>query len=63
MVGHQAIGPHRNARLAAARGEEIAVERIIAVLEEHLLTPIAALRDMMRQTGHDDAGKAGHGSG
>jgi hypothetical protein len=38
----------------------IAVERIIAVLEKNLLPPVAALRDMMRQTKHHNAGEEGH---
>jgi len=49
----------RDARLAAALGHEIAVERIVAVREENRLPPVAALRDMMRPTGHDNAGEAG----
>jgi hypothetical protein len=32
MVGHEAIRPHRDAGLGGAFGEEIAVQRIVAVL-------------------------------
>ena len=60
VVGHQAIRPHRDAGLAATLGQQIAVKRIVAILEENLLPPVATLGDMMRQTGHDDAGEAGH---
>jgi hypothetical protein len=60
VVGHEAIGPHRDARLAVALGQEIAVEGVVAVREEHALTPIALPRDMMRQAGNDDAAEAGH---
>lgn len=31
-----------------------------ALLEEHALTPIAALRHMMRQAVYDEAAEAGH---
>ena len=59
MAGHQAIGPHRDASLAAALGQQIAVQRIVAVLEEDFPPPVAALGDMMQQTGDDNAGDAG----
>ncbi len=55
VVRHQTIGPHRTDCPAARLGENVAVEREVAVVEEHALTPIATLRDMMRQTGHHDA--------
>ena len=48
----QAIGPNRDARLAAALSQQIAVKRIIAVREENLLLPVATLRDMIRRTRH-----------
>jgi hypothetical protein len=46
------------ARLAVALRQEIPVERIVAVLEENLLPPVAALCDMTQQPGDHDAGEA-----
>jgi len=41
-------------------GQEIEIERIIAVLEERPLAPVAALRHVMRHAGQDHAAKTGH---
>jgi hypothetical protein len=60
MVGHEAIGPHRDAGLGGAFGKQVAIQRIVAVLEEDLLPPIATLRDMAGMVGHDNAGETGH---
>ena len=46
-VRHQAISPNRDARFAAALGQQCAIGVIIAIAEEHLLPPIAPLRHMM----------------
>jgi hypothetical protein len=51
VIGHQAVGPHFNARPASGIGEQIKVQRIIAVLKESLLAPIAALGDVVGQAG------------
>ena len=59
VVGHQAISPHRHARLAAALGQ-YATADVVAVLEEHALPPIAQLGDMVSDAGYDDAGEARH---
>jgi hypothetical protein len=37
--------------------EQIAVERVITVVKERARAAIAALRDMMRQSGDDEAGE------
>jgi hypothetical protein len=60
MVRHETVGPDRDTALAAGGGQEIPVEFVVALLEEHALAPIAALGDVMRQTEHDDAGDASH---
>jgi hypothetical protein len=60
VVRHEAVGPDRDAALAAGGRQQIPIERVVAILEEHALAPIAALGDVMRQTGHDDAGYASH---
>jgi len=60
MVGHEAIGPHRNPASRSLLGQDAAIDVLIARLEEDRLAPIAALGDVMRQTWDDDAGEAGH---
>ena len=40
--------------------EQVAVERIIAVVEKRSRTPVAALGDMVGITGDDDTSEAGH---
>jgi hypothetical protein len=60
VVGHQALAPHRHAMFSAFHGQEIAIKLVIGVAEENRLAAIAALRDMMRQSGNDEAGDAGH---
>jgi hypothetical protein len=42
------------------RGQKIAVERVVGVGEEGARAAVAALGDMMRQAGNDDAGETGH---
>jgi len=60
VVRHQAPGPYLDARRAAMCGEQIAIERIVGIVEEGLRAAIAAPRDMVRMTGDDDTGEAGH---
>ena len=62
VVRHEAIGPHRDARLATALAEKIEIEQIVVVAEEDIQAPVAALRDMMRQIGDDETSDAGHGA-
>jgi hypothetical protein len=52
--------PHFDRGLAAMGGQQVAVQSIVAVLEERPGATIATLRDMVRMTGNDDASKAGH---
>jgi hypothetical protein len=47
MVGHQAVRPHVDRRLAAALGEEIPIERMVPFGDEDRLATIAALRDVV----------------
>ena len=60
MVGHEAIRPHRDAGLGGALGEQVAIQCVVAVLEEDFLPPVATLGDMVGMVGHDDAGETGH---
>ena len=49
VVRHQAIGPTCHRRLSATLREEIAIERIVRVLEEDRGATVAPLRDMVRE--------------
>ena len=60
VVGHQAIGPAGDAGPTARLGEPVLIETKILQLEEYPLASIAALGDVMRQAGDDNAGDAGH---
>ena len=60
MVGHLAIGPDRAAEALAGLGELVAIERIVVGPREDALAAMAALRDVVRGAGNDDAGDAGH---
>ena len=60
VVRHQAPGPHLDAGSAAIFGEQVAIKRIVAVAEEGPRAAVAALRDVVRVTGDDDAGETGH---
>ncbi len=61
VVGGEREGEAFDAGHGAAVGEECEVELIVGVGEEHLGTTIAALGDVVREAGDDDAGEAGHG--
>lgn len=49
-IGHHAIAPDLGARPRSRFGEQIAVMRAIAVLEEGLLPPVAALGQVIWMT-------------
>jgi hypothetical protein len=48
-------------RLPRRRAQLIEIEPVIVIGEKHLLTAVAALRDVMREAGNNDAGKTGQG--
>jgi len=58
VVGHQAIAPDLDMRPPRRLGEQIEVKRIVAVLEEDLRAPIAALGDMVGNAGEDETSEA-----
>ena len=60
VVRHQAPGPHLDIRGAAILGEQVAIKRIIIVAEEGPRAAVATLGDVVRMTGDDDTGEAGH---
>lgn len=44
--------------MEAGLRQQGAIERVIVVAEKHLRATVAALGDMVRQAGNDEAGKA-----
>ena len=60
VVRHQAPGPHLDLGGTAILGEQVAIKRIVGVAEEGARAAVAALGDMVRMTGDDDTGEAGH---
>lgn len=60
MVGHQAIGPDRHARLPRGLRQQIEIQRIIVIFKKRPLPPVTTLRDVMRDARQDEARKAGH---
>ena len=62
VIGHQAPRPYLHLRGAAVLGEQIAIKRVIGVAEEGARAAVAALGDMVRIAGDDDAGETCHRS-
>jgi hypothetical protein len=60
MVGHETIGPDIHSHSPCRIGEQIKVERVIAIFEERALPPIATLGYMVRNAGKDKAREASH---
>ena len=58
MVRHQAISPDPGLRPLAPSCEEIKIGAIILIGEEGSLTPVAALRDVMRHVRNDKSCKS-----
>ncbi len=59
-VRHPAPCPNLDAGGPAMLAEQVAIEGVVGVGEERARAAIAALGDVMRQAGDDDAGEAGH---
>lgn len=60
VVGHQTICPDCDHGLSTMFGKKIAIDLLVARLEENGFAAITALRDVVRATGNDDAGETGH---
>jgi len=60
VVRHQAPGPHLDLGSVAIFGEQVAIQCIVGIAEESPRTAIATLGDVVRVTGDDDTGEAGH---
>ncbi len=60
VVRHQAICPARDGVGATTLRKEVAIQFVIAAFEKQPLPTIAALSDMVRRVGENDARQAGH---
>jgi hypothetical protein len=60
VIGRQAPRQNLDPGVATALGDQLHVPREIIQPEEHLLPPVATLRDMMWNAGNNDASGAGH---
>jgi hypothetical protein len=60
VVGHQTISPDLDPEFGAGFGQPIPIERVVLVVEENALAPVASLRDVMRRAGKDNASDARH---
>ncbi len=61
VIGHQTVAVNGHVEAVALLAEGVEVETAIIVDEEDGLLIVAAMGDVMRRAGHDDAGDAGHG--
>lgn len=50
VIGHQAVAPYRHAEFCAPRAHRRQTRRIIVIVEEGLLSAVAAPGNVMRQT-------------
>ena len=48
MIGHETVRPNLDPRLARLLGQQIAIDLVVAVLEEDRLSSIPALRHVVR---------------
>jgi hypothetical protein len=55
VAGHQAIGPHLDAVPVRLFGQHVAVDVMIAILEDDRLAAIAPLGQVMRKSWNHDA--------
>ena len=55
MIRHQAIAEQSQSIVSRELGEELEVEPAILVTIKDLLSVVSALRDMMRDTGHNES--------
>ena len=60
MVRHQAKSQVRHAGCGQRLAEQTQVHFMVVISKEYLLSSIASLRDVVRETGDDDACEASH---
>jgi hypothetical protein len=61
VIGHEAMGPNRNAELSAQFCEPIAIDLIVPRLEGNTFTAITPLNHVIWRVRTSDAGDAYHG--
>ncbi len=62
VIGHQAPGPAGNSPGTAMLSQQLDIQSVIVVTEEHRLPPIATLGNVVRHIRHDSAWKLCHGA-
>jgi hypothetical protein len=60
VIGHQTIGVQDQAELLGVSEQQLQVDLTVIVNEEHILTIVAPLRDMMRAPRNDGSGDSWH---
>ena len=60
MIGHQAAGENAYAMSRAILTHPLEIRTPVLVREENILSPITALRDMVRHAGENGSRKPGH---
>jgi hypothetical protein len=60
MIGHQAVGENGYAMSRAILTHPFEIRTPVLVREENILSPITALRDMVRHAGENGPRKPGH---
>ena len=61
MVGHQAIAPDFGSRALATFRQQVYVQAVVIIGEKGFKPSVAALGDMVRDTGDNGACYSGHG--
>ena len=60
MIGHQAVRPHLNCRLARLLGLQISINLLIAIFEKDRLPTVPTLRNVMRKAGNHHTRQSCH---
>jgi len=62
VVRHQAVGDDARVCFLGELVDQVEIEAVVVVFEKDRLAAVAALGDVVRRFGQDDAGEAGHWS-
>jgi len=60
VIGHQTPPPNHEVSVGGAALQQVQVELVVGGVEEHLLAPVASLRDVVGDSFNDDTGDARH---
>jgi len=60
VVGHQAVGPDFDARVARRIGQQVEIKLVVIIFKESPLASIATLGHVMRDSSQNQASEAGH---